>query len=928
MLKKYILNVFFLFGASFFIFNNSASAESTLVDHLVISEIQFAGQSAGDEFVELYNPTASPVDISLWSLQYKSVTGSTFYKKNFSDATIISAGGFFLIAHKEYVGSVAPDIMHSSFSLASSGNIFLVSSHDTLETIESALIIDAFSWNDLDVGKSLERKAQENSTSGTMTIGGEDNTLGNGFDSNNDQTDFVLREIPDPQNILSTLEFFEEENHEVTENTENTKEDTEKQSTVNETSSVSYSSGSENSDVIKFNEIFPNPLDEDDEFIELFHTGSIEVNLEGWKIADASNSFLFSKEDFSHLAISPGRWFLISRSISGLSLNNSDETLLLFSPDGIVQDMLSYRDAPEEKSYAKNIDGLWEWTSKRTPNDANEFDLLNHAPVASFEIRGTLLEESELLFDASQSKDEDADTLFFSWNFGDGESCTLSVCHKRYHSGGEYEVRLILYDARGLKDELSSHIEIVGLEKTDTSQIILNTEKTTSSNNNTLVSSSTSASANQTSASVTIPIGSILISAFSPNPEGSDETEWIEIKNAGVSTVDLFGAKLDDSENGSSPYVFPVGTTLPGGQYLVLKKETTKLSLNNTADEARIFDASGNLLSVVSYKDAPEGGILFYENGSYTWKSKENGDTSHAIYYTAQSFENAPQEVLGEEIELFEENISDVVVANHDWPLQTSTIHDAKKMVGEKVIISGKITALPGSWSKQYGYMEDSSGGIQFYFSSGDFSQFSLGDDVRVEGEISLAYGEARIKIKKKEDIKFVGAVYRPPLPTIITSLDENFIDTLVEISGTLLEKRSKEWYISSFGDELRVPIKFSHNESFTSSIQEGDEVRVTGIFRKRNDVLGLWPRGVSDIKHSAELVSVVSVKPDALPLKTEVQDSVLSDVLPQKILHYNTFVSSPLWKYFFGIGSLFFGFLGVFLWQYWRSCKKQKNQV
>ena len=49
--------------------------------HVVVSELQTAGVSATDEFVELYNPTAAPVDISGWKLQYKSDTGVSYSTK-------------------------------------------------------------------------------------------------------------------------------------------------------------------------------------------------------------------------------------------------------------------------------------------------------------------------------------------------------------------------------------------------------------------------------------------------------------------------------------------------------------------------------------------------------------------------------------------------------------------------------------------------------------------------------------------------------------------------------------------------------------------------------------------------------------------------------------------------------------------------------
>ncbi len=55
--------------------------------HVVVNEVQVAGASASDEFVELYNPCAAAVAMSGWRLAYRSTSGT-------SDLTLIDLSGF------------------------------------------------------------------------------------------------------------------------------------------------------------------------------------------------------------------------------------------------------------------------------------------------------------------------------------------------------------------------------------------------------------------------------------------------------------------------------------------------------------------------------------------------------------------------------------------------------------------------------------------------------------------------------------------------------------------------------------------------------------------------------------------------------------------------------------------------------------------
>ncbi|MFA6435896.1 MAG: lamin tail domain-containing protein [Candidatus Gracilibacteria bacterium] len=99
----------------------------------------------------------------------------------------------------------------------------------------------------------------------------------------------------------------------------------------------------------------------------------------------------------------------------------------------------------------------------------------------------------------------------------------------------------------------------------------------------------------------------IVLSEILPNPEGSDtETEWIELYNMGTDNVDLGNWSLDDEEEGSTPYIFPAGTTIEAQDFLVIYRIDSNLSLNNDTDQVRLFDFEGTLKDNVTYEGSPE----------------------------------------------------------------------------------------------------------------------------------------------------------------------------------------------------------------------------------------------------------------------------------------------------------------------------------
>jgi hypothetical protein len=102
----------------------------------------------------------------------------------------------------------------------------------------------------------------------------------------------------------------------------------------------------------------------------------------------------------------------------------------------------------------------------------------------------------------------------------------------------------------------------------------------------------------------------VFISEVLANPKGKDSAEWIEIWNSGVAMVNLGNWQLDDAAGGSKLFIFPDTTILQPNEFRIFSRTLTKLQLNNSEEEVRLFDWRGAAVSQVQVNNAREGMAL------------------------------------------------------------------------------------------------------------------------------------------------------------------------------------------------------------------------------------------------------------------------------------------------------------------------------
>ena len=165
------------------------------VSSLVVSEVQTGGSGASDEFVEIANQGAGPVDLIGLEVVYATSSGSTVTRKaTWTASTILAAGRRTLVANSvgSYVGLA--DATYTGGFAATGGAIAL--------RVVGGSVVDAVGWGDATNAfvEGTVAVAPPASSSLERRPGG---AAGNGADSNDNGVDWFVSGVPGPQNLAA-----------------------------------------------------------------------------------------------------------------------------------------------------------------------------------------------------------------------------------------------------------------------------------------------------------------------------------------------------------------------------------------------------------------------------------------------------------------------------------------------------------------------------------------------------------------------------------------------------------------------------------------------------------------------------------------------------------------------------------------------------
>lgn len=352
MLK--LLNLICFLTLLFFIgTSNSLYAIESTETEIVINSYRISGESATDEYVEIYNRTSRDINLSGWRLTKRTSSGNQSSLLTSFPAIYLEPGKSLKIGHANCLCS--PDLTYSTSSSVAADNTIIIYSDN------GRTVVDMVGF-----GSASFFEGEPTKNPSPHEVYGRKN---NGIDTNNNLIDFHL--------LYSPPKIKEEE------------EKPSPPSLQPEAQKEAPLAKSYDAKII-VTEFLPNPkgADNKDEFIEIKNIGAT-VNISGYYISDvmgSPKSYRMPEET----VIKSGEYMAFFSKNTRISLNNSGDGIEFWDPEkNIINSSLDDSGkAPEDKSYA--FDGKdWSWTESPTPGKPNVIKL----PVEN-EVMGSKIQKS------------------------------------------------------------------------------------------------------------------------------------------------------------------------------------------------------------------------------------------------------------------------------------------------------------------------------------------------------------------------------------------------------------------------------------------------------------------------------------------------------------------------------------------------------
>lgn len=498
-----------------------------------------------------------------------------------------------------------------------------------------------------------------------------------------------------------------------------------------------------------------------------------------------------------------------------------------------------------------------------TPGSTNS----NGQPVANAgpDLSGTVGEAVN--FDGSDSFDPEGQPMRYHWDFGDGTTSDESTPTHVFSTPGTFEARLTVND---------------GLD-TDDDQIRITVDVKAATN--------TSNSPSSTETTATSPEHScrgLTISEIFPNPTGVDSGEFIELVNGDEEI--MTGACVVYTSSTRS-YTLPVGRVLKPGEFFVLPKTETKLTLNNGGTTVRLVDVDASELDRVTYASAPEGSSWARIATNWLWTIRPTPSEAN-VHQAAPASPARPKA----------NTASSKKAVAPERPIQPVSLRQLQELdSGDRVSIQGVVVAPRDVLGSTLAYIQTDDGGVSISIPNGE-KAIELGQTITLNGTVRLKSGRRYVTVAAKSlKVLSAGAPLVPPLiATDDISVDQ--ADQLVQVKGLVSLASGNRIEVDDGSGPTTVYLK-SSTGIVRPKVKAGDTVAATGIVSVATSGVRILPRSPADLR----VERVLGATSEAAPLTTSRSSA-------RQTMQYWLLV---------GLGAL--AAVAKPLWRAWRAGRKEK---
>lgn len=207
---------------------------------------------------------------------------------------------------------------------------------------------------------------------------------------------------------------------------------------------------------VVISEVLPDPTGDDaqNEFIELYNRTSGTVGLDGWKLWVDGNDFELSG------SLAPAEYSAWFRLGTRLELKNTTSSeVRLLNQDDAIEDVVLYPLPPTGLGYSRESSGAWQWAWP-TPNTENVASLAAPVHLVWRLAVPRLIPLGETTwFHAGRTIDPRGGKLNFVWNI-DGVSLTGSDVAFRFTSSGQHSVVISATSSQGTVDHRQLNVTV------------------------------------------------------------------------------------------------------------------------------------------------------------------------------------------------------------------------------------------------------------------------------------------------------------------------------------------------------------------------------------------------------------------------------------------------------------------------------------